>query len=131
MCVMDTCKIHVLWKLMYIIHTFLLSLGSSISCCATTRRANGFMIRLADSDTVMSAQFQTRLVTGVAMAAVIDTSYLIILAGVIMLCAKIERIHKFTHFFFTLFAVLCRAVIKRQEAGIFTGYYECGPWLLS
>ena len=57
------------------------------------------MIRLADSDTVMSAQFQTRLVTGVAMTAVIHTLYFIILTGFIILCAKIEIIHKFTHFF--------------------------------
>ena len=59
-----------------------------------------WLIRLADSDTaVVSAQFQTRQVTGVAMTAVIHTLYFIILAGFIILCAKIEIIHKFTHLF--------------------------------
>ena len=57
-----------------------------------------WLIRLADSDTVMSAQFQTRLVTGVAMTAVIH-KYFMILTGFIILCAKLEIIHKFTHFF--------------------------------
>ena len=33
------------------------------------------------------------------MTAVIHTLYPMILAGLIILCAKIERIHKFTHFF--------------------------------
>ena len=33
------------------------------------------------------------------MTAVIHTLYFIILAGFIILCAKIEIIHKFTHFF--------------------------------
>ena len=63
-------------------------------------QSGSYLIRLADSDTaVVSAQFQTRLVTGVVMTAVIHTLYFIILAGFIILCAKIEIIHKFTHFF--------------------------------
>ena len=28
-------------------------------------------------------------------------------------------------------SVLCKAVIKRRGPGIFPGYYECGPWLVS
>ena len=47
-------------------------------------QSGSWLIRLADSDTaVVSAQFQTRLVTGVAMTAVIHTLYFIILAGFI------------------------------------------------